>query len=381
MRQVFHLNTCLHRLLLNGFVALLNLPCCFLTQQLRLLTDSFKVDFFRHKFHIAFNFRGGQHMHLAGCRLEEVPTGTELHCTLLDAFLGLNLGIVVIADAAEEPVTREIVVSAIQELNLADIRPNPFQPRTEFDEEALSELAASIKAIGIVQPITVRAVEEGKYEIIAGERRFRASKLAGLSTIPAYIRKTEDDSLLELALIENIQREDLNAIEVAISYQRLIDECNLTQDGLSERVGKKRATIANYLRLLKLPAQIQLAVRDKKISMGHARAILGVEDPDTQLMIFEQILEYDFSVRKVEEIVRELVHPQVEEPAEAPVVEDKPKKSNEIGDYIELQKHLSRRFDTKVELKRNESGKGKIIIGFKSDAELEKIIELLDKIE
>ena len=294
--------------------------------------------------------------------------------------LGRGLG-ALIADAAEEPVTREIVVSAIQELNLADIRPNPFQPRTEFDEEALSELAASIKAIGIVQPITVRAVEEGKYEIIAGERRFRASKLAGLSTIPAYIRKTEDDSLLELALIENIQREDLNAIEVAISYQRLIDECNLTQDGLSERVGKKRATIANYLRLLKLPAQIQLAVRDKKISMGHARAILGVEDPDTQLMIFEQILEYDFSVRKVEEIVRELVHPQVEEPAEAPVVEDKPKKSNEIGDYIELQKHLSRRFDTKVELKRNVSGKGKIIIGFKSDAELEKIIELLDKIE
>ena len=294
--------------------------------------------------------------------------------------LGRGLG-ALIADAAEEPVTREIVVSAIQELNLADIRPNPFQPRTEFDEEALSELAASIKAIGIVQPITVRAVEEGKYEIIAGERRFRASKLAGLSTIPAYIRKTEDDSLLELALIENIQREDLNAIEVAISYQRLIDECNLTQDGLSERVGKKRATIANYLRLLKLPAQIQLAVRDKKISMGHARAILGVEDPDTQLMIFEQILEYDFSVRKVEEIVRELVHPQVEEPAEAPVVEDKPKKSNEIGDYIELQKHLSRRFDTKVELKRNESGKGQIIIGFKSDAELEKIIELLDKIE
>ena len=294
--------------------------------------------------------------------------------------LGRGLG-ALIADAAEEPVTREIVVSAIQELNLADIRPNPFQPRTEFDEEALRELAASIKAIGIVQPITVRAVEEGKYEIIAGERRFRASKLAGLSTIPAYIRKTEDDSLLELALIENIQREDLNAIEVAISYQRLIDECNLTQDGLSERVGKKRATIANYLRLLRLPAQIQLAVRDKKISMGHARAILGVEDPDTQLMIFEQILEYDFSVRKVEEIVRELVHPQVEEPAEAPVVEDKPKKSNEIGDYIELQKHLSRRFDTKVELKRNESGKGKIIIGFKSDAELEKIIELLDKIE
>lgn len=294
--------------------------------------------------------------------------------------LGRGLG-ALIADAAEEPVTKEVVVSAIQELDLAAIRPNPFQPRTEFDEEALQELAASIKSIGIVQPITVRAVEDGKYEIVAGERRFRASKMAGLTTIPAYIRKTEDESLLELALIENIQREDLNAIEVAISYQRLIDECSLTQDALSERVGKKRATIANYLRLLKLPAQIQLAVKDKKISMGHARAILGVNDPDTQLMIFEQILKYDFSVRKVEEIVRELVAPKEEEatlPGELPV---EGKKKNEIGDYIELQQHLSRRFNAKVELKRNENGRGKIVIGFKSDAELEKIIGLLDKIE
>lgn len=294
--------------------------------------------------------------------------------------LGRGLG-ALIADAAEEPQPREVVVSAMQELNLADIRPNPFQPRTEFDEEALNELAASIKSIGIVQPITVRTIEGGKYEIIAGERRYRASKLAGLTTIPAYIRKTEDDSLLELALIENIQREDLNAIEVAISYQRLIDECQLTQDALSERVGKKRATIANYLRLLKLPAQIQLAIRDKKISMGHARAIISIEDPDTQFMIFEQILKYDFSVRKVEEIVRELSNPQPEpEPVPEPVAE-KPKKTNEIGDYIELQKHLSRCFDTKVELKRNENGKGKIVIAFRSDEELEKIIELLDKVE
>lgn len=257
--------------------------------------------------------------------------------------LGRGLG-ALIADAAEEPLAREVVVSAIQELNLTDIRPNPFQPRTEFDEEALNELAASIKSIGIVQPITVRTVEGGKYEIVAGERRFRASKLAGLTSIPAYIRKTEDDSLLELALIENIQREDLNAIEVAISYQRLIDECSLTQDQLSERVGKKRATIANYLRLLKLPAQIQLAVRDKKISMGHARAILGVDDPDTQLMIFEQILKYDFSVRKVEEIVREMVNQKPEEPEIPEEAPEKPAKSNEIGDYIELQQHLSRRF-------------------------------------
>lgn len=292
--------------------------------------------------------------------------------------LGRGLG-ALIADASDESLTKEVIVSAMQELNLADIRPNPFQPRTEFDEEALNELAASIKSIGIVQPITVRSVENGKYEIIAGERRFRASKLAGLAAIPAYIRKTEDESLLELALVENIQREDLNAIEVAISYQRLIDECSLTQDGLSDRVGKKRATIANYLRLLKLPAQIQLAIRDKKISMGHARAIINIEDADTQFMIFEQILKYDFSVRKVEEIVRELSNPKVEEP----VVEEEPKrkKTNEIGDYIELQKHLSHRFDTKVELKRNENGRGKIVIAFKSDSELEKIIELLDKID
>lgn len=178
--------------------------------------------------------------------------------------LGRGLG-ALITDAAEDPKPRTEAVSAIQELSLGDIYPNPYQPRTEFDEEALNELAASIRSIGIVQPITVRSVDGGKYEIIAGERRFRASKLAGLETIPAYIRKTEDESLLELALIENIQREDLNAIEVAISYQRLLDECRLTQDALSERVGKKRTTISNYLRLLKLPAQIQLAIRDKNL--------------------------------------------------------------------------------------------------------------------
>ncbi|CCZ80547.1 chromosome partitioning protein ParB [Odoribacter laneus] len=288
--------------------------------------------------------------------------------------LGRGLG-ALITDAAEDPKQRPEAVAAIQELRLEDIRPNPFQPRTEFDEEALNELAASIKSIGIVQPITVRAIEEGKYEIIAGERRFRASKIAGAETIPAYIRKTEDESLLELALIENIQREDLNAIEVAISYQRLLDECKLTQDGLSERVGKKRTTITNYLRLLKLPAPIQLAIRDKKISMGHARAIIGIEDPETQFMIFEQILKYDFSVRKVEEIVRELANPKTE--GEERTLS---RKKTEIGDYIALQKHLAQRFNTKVELKRNETGKGKIVISFKSDDELEKIIGLLDKV-
>ena len=288
--------------------------------------------------------------------------------------LGRGLG-ALIADADEPEV--QAAPASIQELKLEDIRPNPFQPRTEFDEEALLELAASIKSIGIVQPITVRSVEDGKYEIVAGERRYRASKMAGLTTIPAYIRKTEDQNILALALIENIQREDLNAIEVAISYQRLLEECNMTQDSLSEQVGKKRATISNYLRLLKLPAEIQLAVRDKKISMGHARAILGVNEPDMQMMIFEQVLKYDFSVRRVEEFVREIMNPKLRK-NRMNAAEERAKK---IGAYIDLQKHLSSRFDTKVELKRSEKGRGKIVIGFKSDSELERILGLLDKIE
>lgn len=187
--------------------------------------------------------------------------------------LGKGLG-ALLQDAAEEIKPRGGSGSSMQEeLKLSDIRPNPHQPRTSFDEEALNELAASIKSIGIVQPITVREIGDGKYEIIAGERRYRASKIAGLETIPAYIRKAEEDTVLELALIENIQREDLNAIEIAISYQRLLEECRLTQDALSERVGKKRTTISNYLRLLKLPAPIQLAIKERKISMGHARLL------------------------------------------------------------------------------------------------------------
>lgn len=287
--------------------------------------------------------------------------------------LGKGLGSL-LRDAVEE---QKVVVSAIEELPLENIRRNPFQPREEFDPEALGELAASIKAVGIVQPITVRPVEDGKYEIIAGERRYRASQMAGLKTIPAYIRNTEDDRLLALALIENIQRENLNAIEVAISYQRLLDECKLTQEELSEQVGKNRATVANYLRLLKLPAPIQMALRKKEISMGHARALLGVDDPETQLMLFEQILKYDFSVRKVEEVVREMANPQVPGPSD----KTKREKKDGIGDYIELQKHLSARFDTKVELRRNEKGRGKIVIAFRSDSELERIVELLDKIE
>lgn len=289
--------------------------------------------------------------------------------------LGKGLG-ALLQDAAEEIKPRGGSGSSMQEeLKLSDIRPNPHQPRTSFDEEALNELAASIKSIGIVQPITVREIGDGKYEIIAGERRYRASKIAGLETIPAYIRKAEEDTVLELALIENIQREDLNAIEIAISYQRLLEECSLTQDALSERVGKKRTTISNYLRLLKLPAPIQLAIKERKISMGHARAIVNIEDPDTQYMVFEQIIKYDFSVRKVEEIVRELMNPKKEEE-----IAKKESGIKTIDDYNELQNHLSRYFETKVDLKRNEKGKGKIVISFKSDGELERIVGLLDKL-
>ena len=213
--------------------------------------------------------------------------------------------------------------SSINEIEVSQIEANPWQPRTRFDEERLTELASSIREIGIIQPLTLRKIDNNRYQLIAGERRFRAAKLAGLTRVPAYIRVADDDTMLEMALVENIQREDLDPIEVAISYQRLIDECQLTQESMSERVGKKRSTIANYLRLLKLPAEIQLGLREKQISMGHARALVNVEDPATQLMIYEQVLEYDFSVRKVEEVVRELTQESEVQPKEEVIKESK----------------------------------------------------------
>ena len=237
--------------------------------------------------------------------------------------------------------------------------------------------ASHIRAIGIIQPVTLRQVADNKFQIIAGERRWRASQMAGLKAIPAYIRTIKDENVMEMALVENIQREDLNAIEIALAYEHLLETTGLTQEKVSERVGKSRAAVANYLRLLKLPAQVQMALQNKEIDMGHARALLGVDDPETQLMLFEQILKYDFSVRKVEEVVREMANPQVPESSD----KTKREKKDGIGDYIELQKHLSARFDTKVELRRNEKGRGKIVIAFRSDSELERIVELLDKIE
>ncbi|MDR2834849.1 MAG: ParB/RepB/Spo0J family partition protein [Bacteroidales bacterium] len=265
-------------------------------------------------------------------------------------------------------------LNAITEIDLSLIETNPFQPRTIFDDEALVELADSIKELGIIQPITLRILENNKFQIISGERRWRASKLAGLITIPAYIRSANDQEMLEMALVENIQRENLNAIEIAISYQRLIDECSLTHDLLGQRIGKNRSTITNYTRLLNLPAKIQSGIKTEKISMGHAKALLGIKDEDIQLMVYDQILKYDFSVRKVEDTVKEL---NKEENSKE---KKHQQKSDSSSDYLDLQNQLSSKLETDVLFKRNFSGNGKIVIPFKNDNDLERIIALLDKI-
>jgi ParB family chromosome partitioning protein len=283
--------------------------------------------------------------------------------------LGRGLGALI--EDADSPRFR---VSAINEIDLDQIELNPFQPRKNFDEEALQELASSIKEIGIIQPITVRELDGNKYQLITGERRYKAARIAGFISIPAYVRKANDQNMLEMSLVENIQRVDLDSIEVAISYQRLIEECNLTQELVSERVGKKRSTITNYLRLLKLPAEIQLGIRDKVISMGHARAVINIPDPETQLKVYRDILRNDLSVRKVEEIVRK-IGIATEIPAEPKQVEVTHK------EYESLRTHLSEFFQTDVELKRNNKGNGKIVIPFKSDEDLEKILTILDKLK
>ncbi|TKG91196.1 ParB/RepB/Spo0J family partition protein [Puteibacter caeruleilacunae] len=282
--------------------------------------------------------------------------------------LGRGLGALIDdADRVKEPS------SSINEIDIRKIEANPYQPRTHFDEEALSDLSASIKEIGIIQPITLRKINGDKFQIIAGERRFRAAKLAGLESLPAYVRETDDENMLAMALVENIQREDLDAIEVALSYQRLIDECKLTQETLSERVGKKRSTVTNYLRLLKLPAIIQKGIRERAITMGHARALVNITDADTQIMIFDQIIKYDFSVRKVEEVVRMLNSEQKEEK----------KKTNQEkfpGEFNDFKKQLDKFFQTNTDFKMNDKGKGKIVIPFNSPVDLERIVAILDKL-
>ena len=268
--------------------------------------------------------------------------------------------------------------SSISEIELSKIQPNPEQPRSVFEEETLEELATSIRSLGIIQPITLKEIGTDKYLIISGERRYRASLMAGLERIPAYIKTAADENVVEMALIENIQREDLNAIEIALAYQKLIDTYGLTQEGLSERVGKKRATIANYLRLLKLPAEIQMGLKNKKIDMGHARALIPMDNPEVQLALYERILAEGLSVRNVEELVRSVAEGETE-------VLPKQKKTSRRPLYPEefkmLKDHLSRFFNTKVQLSCNEQGKGKITIPFASEEELEKLIGLLDSLK
>lgn len=283
--------------------------------------------------------------------------------------LGRGLGALI--EDADSP---RFTVSALNEIDMDQIEANPFQPRKNFDEESLQELASSIREIGIIQPITVRELDGNKYQLITGERRYKAARIAGLKAIPAYVRKANDQNMLEMSLIENIQREDLDSIEVAISYQRLIEECNLTQENLSERVGKKRSTITNYLRLLKLPAEIQLGIRDKIISMGHARAVINIPDPETQLDIYRNILKNDLSVRKVEEIVRKLASPSENTPQSKQV-------EVSLKEYESLRNHLADFFKTDVELKRNNKGNGKIVIPFKTDEDLERILAILDNLK
>lgn len=263
--------------------------------------------------------------------------------------------------------------SAISEIDIDRIHPNPDQPRRTFDEESLAELAASIKELGIVQPLSVRDAGDGTYQIIAGERRWRAAKLAGLSTLPSYVRTASDSEVTEMALLENIQREDLNAIEVALAFRKLIDSYNLTQERLSERLGKNRATIANHLRLLKLPAEIQLGLRDHKLDMGHARALLSVTDPKQQLKLYNLILKEGLSVRRVEELARKLSETDQTLPEDI-------EKINKQQQYSEISRKLSGLFPASVTVIGKGNGKGSVNFKFSSDEELRSLIEIFEQI-
>jgi ParB family transcriptional regulator, chromosome partitioning protein len=285
--------------------------------------------------------------------------------------LGRGLGALI--DGVEKEVL-EKKVEANMDISVDSIEANPFQPRTTFDEQALEELAASIRKLGVVQPLTVRENGPGKYQLIAGERRLRAARLAGLTHVPAYIRTADDQGMLELALVENIQREDLDAVEVAISFQRLVEECKLTQEQLSDRVGKQRSTVANYLRLLRLPAEIQLGIRKKQLMMGHARTLINIDDPKKQINVYYQIIDGELSVRQSEELVRHLQTEKVKDPEKI----EKKKKIND--DFSRLSDHLHKIFDAKVNFRINENGKGKIVIQFDDQDEMERILGVFDRL-
>ena len=265
--------------------------------------------------------------------------------------------------------------SNLNEIAIDCIEPNPNQPRREFDEEALQELAASIREMGIIQPVTVRQVADNRYQIIAGERRWRASQLAGLTTIPAYIRTVEDENVMEMALVENIQREDLNAIEIALAYQHLVETSNLTQEKISERVGKSRTAVTNYMRLLKLPAQVQMALKNREIDMGHARALLSLDSPTLQLKLFKELLKNSYSVRKVEEMVQMLKQGEDVQGAKRKITA----KAQMPAKISEAKARLSKLLEQKVQLSYSASGKGKISIPFTSDIELDRVVAALEK--
>lgn len=264
--------------------------------------------------------------------------------------------------------------SNLNEIPIEQIEPNPDQPRREFDQTALQELAASIEMMGIIAPITLRQMAPDRYQIIAGERRWRASQIAGLRTIPAYIRTVEDENVMELALVENIQREDLNAIEIALAYEHLAETTGMTQEKISERVGKSRTAVTNYMRLLKLPAQIQMALKDKEIDMGHARALLAIDSPSMQLKLFKEVLKNQYSVRKVEEMVHMLKNGEDVQTAHKKIAA----KAELPEEYNMLKQRLTDLFNTKVQMTCSPKGKGKITIPFANEEELERIMNAID---
>lgn len=287
----------------------------------------------------------------------------------LDAILGSPE-----TDITSKDISGNYVVGAVAEIDINLIGANPFQPRAEFDQEALDELAASIKEQGVIQPVTVRKLGYNKYQLISGERRLRASKLAGLSKIPVYIRVANDEQMLELALIENTHRENLNAIEVAISYQRLITECNMTQDEVGEKVGKSRSAVANFLRLLKLPPEVQIAIRDEHITMGHARALINIESKEDQLKLLQKIIENDLSVRETEDLATKAKTPESKEREK--------KQTNFLPENFKSKiKTLSQTLNTKVKVNRNINGKGTLVIDFKDEAEFDRIMAMFNNKE
>ena len=268
------------------------------------------------------------------------------------------------------------IVGSISTLPISSIEANPFNPRTNFEKEALQELSTSIKQHGIIQPLTVRKLGRDKYQLISGERRFRAAQLANITEVPAYVRIANDQTMLEMALVENIQREDLNPIEVALSYQRLIEECSLTQDQLSQKISKSRSSITNHLRLLKLPAPIQAGVKENKITMGHARALVSAGDEETQVALFDRVVKEKLSVRDIEAILR---GESVGEPATTKTEKPKNSKIAISENEYTFKEHLGDRLSTKVEIRKSPNGKGKIVLNFNSDADLNRIMELLNK--